>query len=122
MCGSWRDVNPASFDFRLVGTEGFRADMLHLHAYMLQKCGQSGRRDLIAHVRWNRAGEGLACSNIELGAVHRAGNDLAVEGNLAGQTHQRTFCGSVEEPLHLVALRMRFEVLCAPTRRVYECS
>ena len=79
MCGSWRDVNPASFDFRLVGTEGFRADMLHLHTDVLQKCGQSGGRDLIAHVRWNRAGEGLACSNIELGAVHGAGNDLAVE-------------------------------------------
>jgi hypothetical protein len=29
--------------------------------------------------------------------------------NSAGQTHQRTFCGSVEEPIHLVALPMPFE-------------
>jgi hypothetical protein len=29
--------------------------------------------------------------------------------NLAGQTHWRTFCGSVKEPLHLVALPMPFE-------------
>jgi len=79
-CESWRDVNPAGFDFRLVGTEGFRADMLHLHFHVLHECCQSGRKALVAHVHWNRAGERLACSNIELGAVHGAGYDLAVEG------------------------------------------
>jgi len=48
----------------------------HQHLDVLQKCGQYRRRALVAHVRWNRAGQGSAGGDVELGAVHGAGNEL----------------------------------------------
>ena len=71
---------PAGIDLRLEGTDGFRANLLHLHAHVLHKCRQSGRNALVSHVRWNRAGERLAGRHVKLGAVHGAGDDLSVEG------------------------------------------
>ena len=76
---SWRYVHPAGFDFRLVGADGFRADVLHQRADVLEECGQSGRKALVAHVRWNRAGEGLARGDVELGAVHGASDKRPFE-------------------------------------------
>ena len=76
---SRRDVDPAGFDLRLIAADGFHPNVLHLHAHVLHKCGQSGRKALSAHVRWNRAGECLAGRHIKLSAVHGARDELAVE-------------------------------------------
>jgi hypothetical protein len=68
-------LDPASFDFCLIGSDTFRADMLHLHGDVLHHCGHSGRKALISQVRWERAGQGLAGGDVELGAVHAASDE-----------------------------------------------
>ena len=72
-------LDPASFGFCLIGSDTFRADMLHLRGDVLHHCGHSGRKALISQVRWERAGQGLAGGDVELGAVHAASDVLAVE-------------------------------------------
>jgi hypothetical protein len=72
-------VDPAGFDFRLVGANGFAADVLHQRADLLQKCSYSRRKGFVAEVSRNWTGEGLPGGDVKLGAVHRTGNELTVE-------------------------------------------
>jgi len=84
----WCHVDPTGFDLRFIRADGFSADMLHQFVDVLQKRREARWRSLVTGVRGNGPGQGLPSRNVELSAVHGAGNDLAVEGaEFQGRIH-----------------------------------
>ena len=58
-----RNLDPAGFKLGRVGVDGFRADLLHYHADVLEILAQHGRRGFVADIVRNRAGNGFTDGN-----------------------------------------------------------
>jgi hypothetical protein len=65
-CESWRHMDPAGFDLRLIGADGFGADVLHQHVDVLQECGWGVARAHVCVADWRG----------RLGRVHRGPHRL----------------------------------------------
>jgi hypothetical protein len=73
------NLDPTSLESCPVGAHGFRAYVAHQHAEVLHVRPQHRRQGFVAGIPGNRAREGFAGGNVELCAMHGAGEVDPVE-------------------------------------------
>ena len=83
-CPSCSQCNqdPAGFQFRCISANGFRSNVFHQHADVLQVFAKHRRWNFLTEIRWHRTRERFAVGDVELDAVHGTCKVCTIERTL----------------------------------------